>query len=226
MTTNRQPLLKRRINMKLGSLLRFFLMVFATLNLLVIAPQFAAVFAGESVDPSTLNPPPPPQFNPVCEKNGNQTICTVQFSDPPFAGGSGVICGTGPSAYEVFQFQNRSVQGKRYYDQNGNLTRRLFHEVDTGTLSNPLTHTAVSFSGRGTTLHDLSTPGDITSGTQVFTGSFRVYLPHGGTVILEAGRTVAAGDGSFIRESGPHPFQDYFVFGDTAAVQPLCDALQ
>jgi hypothetical protein len=184
------------------------------------------VFAGVPVDPSTLNPPPPPQFNPVCEKAGNQTICTVQFSDPPFAGGSGVICGSGPNAYEVFQFQNRSVVGHRYYDANGNLTRRHFNEVDTGTLSNPISHTAVSFSGRGNTLHDLSIPGDITSGTQTLTGSFRVYLPHGGTVILEAGRTVASGNGDFIRESGPHPLQDYFVFGDTAAVQPLCDALQ
>ena len=102
--------------MKLGNLLRFFLMLFATLNLLVIAPQFA-VFAGESVDPSTLNPPPPPQFNPVCERVGGGTICTVQFSDPPFAGGSGVICGSGPNSYAVFQFQNRSVIGHRYYDQ-------------------------------------------------------------------------------------------------------------
>ena len=45
--------------------------------------------------------------------NGFCTICTVQFSDPPFAGGSSVICGTGANTYEVFQFQNRSVQGKR-----------------------------------------------------------------------------------------------------------------
>ena len=178
------------------------------------------------VDPSTLNPPPPPQFNPVCERVGGGTICTVQFSDPPFAGGSGVICGTGANSFEVFQFQNRSVLGHRYYDQNGNLTRRHFHEVDTGTFTNPITHAAVSFSGRGTTLHDLSTPGDITSGTQVLTGSFRVYRPQGGTVIIEAGRTANSGTGDFIRESGPHPFQDYFVFGDTTAVQPLCDALQ
>src|SRR3989442_1246551 len=199
--------------MKLRSLLRFFLVVFGALNMLVIAPQFIAVFAGESVDPSTLKPPPPPQFNPVCEKDGNQTICTVQFSDPPFAGGSGVICGTGPNSYEVFQFQNRSVQGRRYYDQNGNLTRRHFHEVDTGTFTNPITHTAVSFSGRGTTLHDLSIPGDITSGTQVLTGSFRVYRPQGGTVIFEAGRTVAAGDGSFIRESGPEKDTAVCVMG-------------
>jgi len=207
--------------MKLTSLAAF-TVVFAVVLAVVVQP----VFAGQSVDPSTLNPPPPPEFNPVCKAVGSGTICTVQFSDPPFAGGSGVICGTGVNAYEVFQFQNRSVVGHRYYDQNGNLTRRHFHEVDTGTLSNPINHVAVSFSGRGTTLHDLSVPGDVTSGTQVLTGNFRVYRPHGGTVILEAGRTVNSGTGDFIRESGPHPFQDYFVFGDTAAVQPLCDALQ
>jgi hypothetical protein len=116
--------------------------------------------------------------------------------------------------------------GHRYYDQNGNLTRRHFHEVDTGTFSNPINHVAVSFSGRLATLHDLSAAGDITSGTQVLTGHFRVFPPHGGTVIFEAGRTVTSGTGDFIRESGPHPFQDYFVFGDTTAVQPLCEALQ
>ena len=197
-------------------------------SLLAVSIPFAprSASADRSVDPSTLNPPPPPEFNPVCQRNGNQTICTVQFSDPLFAGGSGVICGTGPNAYEVFQFQTRSVQGKRYYDESGNLTRRLFHEVDSGTLSNPINHKAVSFSARGTTRHDLSTPGDINSGTSVLTGEFRVYPVQGGTVLIELGRTVNLADGTFVRESGPHPFQDYFVFGDTAAVQPLCDALQ
>ena len=182
--------------------------------------------ADQSVDPSTLNPPPPPEFNPVCKRVGAGTICTVQFSDPPFAGGSGAVCGTGADAYEVYQFQNRSVTGERYYDQNGNLTRRHFHEVDTGTFSNPLTHTAVSFSQRGNTLHDLAIPGDITSGTIILTGSIRLYRPHSGTVILETGRNVNSGTGDFIRESGQHPFTDYFVFGDTAAIQPVCDALQ
>jgi len=195
------------------------------LSLLVCVLLSQAAFGGQPVDPSTLNPPPPPEFNAVCEKTGNQTICTVQFSDPPFAGGSGVICGTGPSTYEVFQFQNRSVIGHRYYDQNGNLTRRHFHEVDTGTFSNPINNKAVSFSGRGTTMHDLSTSGDISSGTQTSTGSFRVYQPNGGTVIFEAGRTVSSGTGEIIRESGPHPFISYFILGDTTAVQPLCDAL-
>jgi hypothetical protein len=203
-----------------------------TVSLLVLGlllglsvPQL--LFAGQRVDPSTLNPPPPPRFNPVCEKDGSQTICTVEFSDPPFAGGSGVICGTGATAYEVFQFQARSVIGKRYYDQNGNLTRRHFREILSGTFSNPLTHSAVSFDGRDTVLHDLAIPGDSSTGTAMVTGSFRVYLAQGGTVLFEAGRTIESADGSaLLTESGPHPFADYFVFGDTSAVQPLCDALQ
>lgn len=198
-------------------------LVFGLLSVLSI-PQLLS--AGEPVDPSTLNPPPNP-LTTVCEKDGNQTICTLQFSDPPFAGGSGVICGTGPTAYEVFQFQNRSVIGKRYYDQNGNLTRRHFRETLSGTFSNPLTHAAVSFDGKDTVLHDLTIPGDVSTGTAIVTGSFHVYLPHGGIVLFEAGRTIEAADGSaLLRESGAHPFADYFVFGNTAAVQPLCDALQ
>jgi hypothetical protein len=197
------------------------------LGLLICLSVPQLLFAGQPVDPSTLTPPLAPQSNPVCEKDGNQTICTVQFSDPPFAGGSGVICGTGATAYEVFQFQNRSVIGKRYYDQNGNLTRRHFREILSGTFSNPLTHAAVSFDGKDTRLHDLTIPGDSSTGTVMVTGSFHIYLAKGGTVLFEAGRTIEAADGSaLISESGPHPFADYFVFGNTAAVQPLCDALQ
>ena len=117
--------------------------------------------------------------------------------------------------------------GKRYYDQNGNLTRRHFREILSGTFSNPSTHAAVSFDGKDTQLHDLTIPGDVSTGTVMVTGSFHIYLPQGGTVLFEAGRTIEAADGSaLLRESGPHPFADYFVFGDTAAVQPLCDALQ
>lgn len=187
------------------------------------APQL--LFAGEPVDPSTLNPPPNP-LTTVCEKDGTQTICTLQFSDPPFSGGSGVICGTGATAYEVLEFHNRSVIGKRYYDQNGNLTRRHFRETLTGTFSNPLTHLAVPFDGKDTVLHDLAVAGDVSTGNEVVSGSFHVYLAKGGTVLFEAGRTINAADGTLLRESGPHPFADYFILGDTAAIQPLCDALQ
>jgi hypothetical protein len=73
----------------------------AYLYLLGFLAMFAftsQAFAREPVDPSTLNPPP--RADTVCERVGNGIICDVQFSDPPFAGGSGVICGTGAKAYE------------------------------------------------------------------------------------------------------------------------------
>ena len=33
------------------------------------------------------------------------------------------------------------------------------------------------------------------------------------------------GQTGLLRESGPHAFFEYFELGDTAALQPLCDAL-
>ena len=41
------------------------------------------VSAAQAVDPSTLIPPPPAEFNPVCKAVGAQTICDVTFNDPP-----------------------------------------------------------------------------------------------------------------------------------------------
>ena len=202
------------------------LFVLTVFSGIALAASAGVSSSGTTVDPSTLNPPPPPSFNPVCEEVGGGTICTVNFSDPPFAGGSGLVCGTGANAYEVFQFQNRTVQGRRYYDENGNLTRRHFREVLGGTWTNPLNHKALSYSGALTHLHDLTVPGDITSGTDSVTGSVRTYLPQGGTVLFEAGRTIGTSDGVVISENGPHPLLHYFVLGETAGIQPLCDALQ
>jgi len=209
---------------------RLSLAVFTSVIALVGSMTPQQVLAKEPVDPTTLNPAPPPDFNPVCERVGNQIICEVQFSDPPFAGGSGVICGSGANTFEALQFQNRSVRGKRYYDANGDLLRRHFREVFEGTFVNPITHKALAYSGSDTHLHDLAVPGDISSGTEAITGSVRIFLgPGNGTLAIDTGRLVVPGEGSTdntFEEKGQHPFFDYFVFGDTAALQPLCDALQ
>jgi hypothetical protein len=182
--------------------------------------------ASEPVDPSTLNPPVPPQLNPVCERVGNQTICEVQGSDPPFAAGSEVICGSGPNTFEPFQFQNRSVRGKRYYDQDGYLLRRHFREYIDGTLVNPINHKAVAYSGSDTVMNDLAVPGQFDTGTTAVAGSVRIFLGEGnGTMAADTGRILDSPQG-ILEVSGQHPFLDYFVYGDTAAMQPLCDALQ
>jgi hypothetical protein len=117
------------------------------------------------------------------------------------------------------------VQGKRYYDQNGNLLVRHFREVLDGTFTNPITHKSLAFSGGDTDLHRLAVPGDVSSGTEAVTGSVRIFLGQGnGTMAIDTGRLVDSPQG-LIQEAGQHPFFDYFG-GDTAAMQPLCDALQ
>jgi hypothetical protein len=204
---------------------RVFVML-AVVVLSALVPQ-TLVFAGQSVDPATLNPPPPPEFNPTCEAIGSGTICHLAFSDSPIiAEPTGIICGSGANSFEVLLSQTRSVEGRRYYDRNANLTQRHFREVFAGTFMNPLTNATVSFDQSDTVIHNLAIPGDGNSGTLTVTGSLRLHRQDGGVVLIDAGRSVLSPDGSILMEAGQHHFDDYFVFGDTSALQPLCDALE
>ena len=63
------------------------------------------------------------------------------------------------------------------------------------------------------------------SGTERLSGRTRIYLQNDGTVLIDAGRATITEDGTILSEAGQHPFDEYFVFGDTTALQPLCDAL-
>jgi hypothetical protein len=206
---------------------RFFtvFVVLVLVTLLAFAPQ-ATAFAGESVNPATLNPPPPPQFNPTCKAIGAGTICDLAFTDPPIAEGTGIFCGSGANSFEVFFTGTRSVEGKRYYDRDGNLTQRHFRETIVGTFTNPLTGATVSSTQRDTVIHNLAVPGDVNTGTETITGSQQLHLLNGGIVLVDAGRTVLAADGTLLSESGLHPFSAYYESGDSSAVQAICDALE
>jgi hypothetical protein len=196
-------------------------------GLTFLAPGSYASALDHVVDSSTLNPPPPPEFNPVCTAVGDRTICDVTFTDPPaVAEPTGIQCGSGSDAFEVLVSASRSVDGKRYYDQDGNLTRRHFHDLIVGMYTNPLTGASAPFRQHDTIMHNLAVAGDITTGTEAFTIEIRVTTPRGGTVLIDAGRTeIAESDGAVLFEAGQHPFDAYFVFGQTSALQPLCDAL-
>jgi len=187
---------------------------------------YAPVFADNTVDPSTLTPPPPAEFNPVCKAVGDSTICDVSFTEPPKAEPTGIQCGSGADAFEIAVNSVRSVEGKRFYDQNNKLTRRHAHDLIVGTFTNPLTGAHLLFSQHDTIRHDLAVPGDITSGTEADTTEFRVTTPDGGTVLIDAGRSVwTEFDGPPLFEAGQHHFTDFFIFGQASAVQPMCDAL-
>ena len=209
--------------MNLRRLARLFLTSLIALAA-VMTPQ--SVLASQIVDPSTLNPPPPPQFNPVCKAVGFGTLCTVDFVEIQGPDASGILCGTGAGSFEIVVSNTRTVTGQRYYDENGDLTQRHFRQVLAGTFTNPLTGASLDYAESTTIIHDLSVPGDLSTGTETFTGSTRLSLPQGGTVLIDAGRVVIdESDGTILFEAGQHHFDAYFAYGDTSALQPICDAL-
>ena len=129
--------------------------------------------ATQTVDPSALIPPPPPEFNPVCKAVGGRTICDVTFTDTPVvAGPTGIQCGSGPTSFEVLDSFTRSVDGKRVYDQDRNLTERHFHDLVAGTFTNSLTGASVPYSQHDTTMHELSVAGDSSTGTEAISSTF------------------------------------------------------
>lgn len=176
------------------------------------------------VDPGTLNPPPPDFFNAECHTGAGGTVCTLHFSDDPFADEpSGIVC----DGTELVFSQERSVVGKRSYDAGGDLLQRHFREWMSGTFANPDTGKSVPWEQHDTIIHNLSVPGDLDSGTIKTTGlTTRAWLPGGGSILLDAGTTLeGAATGELLHEGGPHPFRDYFADGDASALRSICDAV-
>jgi len=191
--------------------------VASAVTLALVAP----VAAGEPVDPNTLNPPPPAEFNPVCERVGGGIVCDLAFSDPPVIDQPGGLFCDGDQIYESW---TRSVVGRRIYDADGNLLKRHFREDFVGSLTNPTSGAIVEFVTHATNIHVLSVPGDLASGISSGAGAGRWFDPGGATVLVDAGRLVFGPTG-IIESHGPHHFDDYFERGDLDALQPLCDAL-
>ena len=199
--------------------------------LLALAPQaatFASAPVGTPVDPNTLTPVPPPQFNPVCWTTNTGVMCHVQFSDPPAPDqGTGLFCQSGATNYEVLQTPNRAVNGLRWYNQDKKLVEKRYTEDGYGTYKNTVTGAILKYV-QNDIVHTMpSVPGDESTGTVTVTGvQARVFRPNGRTVLIDVGVSTYGGDGSFISHVGVHPLDDYYALGDTDALQPICDALK
>jgi hypothetical protein len=198
-----------------------------TCSLLVLLLSLLA-FAFVAVHPAAaqqvLNPPPPPEY--TCKTVGNGTICRA---DVPISYGPediSIVCGSGPSAFDIFDSATGDQQKTRTYDQNGNLTSRVVHETySSGQFSNPQTGAVVPYTQHDTITDVFAVPGDLSSATTTNVGE-NIYKPaQGAPVFLNAGRFVTAPDGTVEFRAGPQDFLDYFVNGDTSVIQKLCAAL-
>ena len=188
-----------------------------TALLAVLAPVPAS-FAAQQVTQSLT--PPPPSFL-TCEAVGNGTICQgnrtfTVHPHPDFT------CGDGENIYD--QGIIRQVV-TRHYDTDGNLAQRVVHEFwSDAQKSNPLTGATAPYSQASNITDVLGVPGDFSSATETVTGQANITIPGMGAVLLNAGRTVTAPDGSIDFRAGPQDFLDYFL-GNTNVVNKLCATL-
>jgi len=199
------------------------LTIAATCSVAVALVLAQAGLAGQPVT-QPLNPPPP-SFE-TCKATGTQTICQGARTLPPYGpDDTGVACGSGSSAFDMFDSGVESQVAARYYDADGNLTRRVIHQTNDSALSNPLTGAAIPYLQKNTITDVVAIPGDFPdSATETITGEQNFTVPGMGPVMLNAGRIVTAPDGTVEFSAGPQGFMDYFS-GDTSALDELCTAL-
>lgn len=197
------------------------LVALATIAVMSIVTPVAA---RTPVDPDTLTPPPPDFFNATCYAQGRGITCDLAFSDPDIIDEpSGVVC----DGTELLISQQRWVIGKRFYDGAGLLLQRHFREWFSGSFTNPDTGRVALFEAHDTVIHELAVPGDVGTGRTTISGlPARIRVPGGATILVDAGRIVLdEATGELLVSHGQHHLDDYFGNGNTAALQPLCDAL-
>ena len=188
----------------------------------------ALVPVTKAAQPATdeLNPPPPSFL--TCKAVGTGTICegtshSVKESEEQ----PELVCGSGADAFTIYDQGDIYQRATRWYDADGNLTRRVIHERWTPAWwSNPLTGATVPYTQTNKITTVLAVPGDFGSATETIVGENIYTDPETGRKVLRSvGRTVFGADGSLEFRSGQQPFLDAFVDGDMSVFDAVCAAL-
>lgn len=194
---------------------------------LVMAALSAGAASAGQPTTQTLNPPAPPDYS--CSSNGGGTICRAANLDVPYGPSDNDIwCGSGPTAFDTFDQGFVSERKTRWYDVNGNLTKREIKEGWDSYWSNPLSGKTVPYTQHDVQTDVLAVPGDLASSTHTITGE-NIYRTGSGTgkpILFATGRSVWNADESELISSTPHnAFVDAFVFGDPTVFDQVCAAL-
>ncbi|SRR6266542_1015264 len=206
---------ERKISMKRPRPIRLLLIVLVAL--FALAPQ-AAVFAGQPVTQALT--PPPPSFE-TCTAVGNGTICqgdiTVQ--------GEGLVdtdlvCGSGPSAFHIFDSGNVHTSAIHYYNDAGKLTRSVRHDNwFSSQWSNPLAGTTLPYIQHMVFTDILAVPGDLNTATNTALGEVIFKPAHSQVILLGVGKQIFAPDGTLQFSAG------HFIDLNSPELLPICAAL-
>jgi hypothetical protein len=176
--------------------------------------------ASAAPTPMPLNPVPPDSY--ICQVTGAGTTCKSHTLEPYSAEGTGIICGSGATAVELLDNGTQDVDATRWYDRDGNLTRRIRTLLFRGSfLSDPATGKTIGYSQHNTDVDDLAVPGDFASSTFTGHGHLNITVPGAGAVIVDAGRQVFDPAGNLEFSAGPTDLDSYFN-GLTSVVGQLC----
>ena len=131
-----------------------------------------------------------------------ETICNFSQVEAYGPLDTGIVCGSGADAFDIFDQGVDSETQTFSFDEDDNLTKFTDHDVYSfGQWSNPATGAIVPY-----TQHNLGTvvfpvPGDFTSGTSTVAGE-NIYRVGAGQFVLQAvGRQVFNWDGSELLSS-------------------------
>ena len=181
--------------------------------------------AASAASAATLTPPP--QSFERCHAAGGQTICEGNLTATNGLEATGIVCGSGPDAFEIYDDGGTVIEhAARWYDVNGDLTRRVVKQTWlVSAWTNPQAGTSVTYRQTNVVTDVLAVPGDLGSSTETTTGVVDFILPGSGAIVRDVGKTVFGFDGTLEFQGGSHPFVDYFVDGDTTVFDPICSAL-
>ena len=102
-----------------------------------------AGFAGQPVT-QTLNPEPAPFL--ICKAVGSGTICQGERTEVGDPYDTEIVCESGSGPFSIFDQGIVDQAVIRYYDGDGNLTRRVIHETWTSAaFSNPDTGATIPY---------------------------------------------------------------------------------
>lgn len=168
------------------------ILVGGMLALASVSPVLAAPPSGQDLNPA------PPDFY-TCNPVGDGTICRAHTVDPYENEPTGIFCG----AVEILDSGIRDVRATRWYDLDGNLTRRfrtfLFRDAH---LSNPATGWTLPYSQHNADDEDLGVPGDLASATLSSSGHLSITAPGFGGVLMDTGHIVVSPEGDVLAHSG------------------------
>jgi hypothetical protein len=140
---------------------------------------------------------------------------------------TGIACGSGTAAFDIFDQGAFRQQATRFYDRDGNLIRRVLHERYTsGTWSNPLSGASVSYTQNNIITNLLAVPGDFDSATETIRGEVIIRGRTAAPVFIAVGRQVFNFDESeLISSAGRNDFIAAFFEADPTAFDAVCAAL-